>query len=77
MALTKAMVIFDPASRKVLRIYVAEDDDHYAQFHEPFVVGEGERFTYMNIQGDPRYRSSLPRAENAVAAAMGYPPVHL
>lgn len=77
MALTKAMVVFDPASRKVLRIYVADDDAHYAQFHEGVVVGPGERFTYMNIQGDPHLRSSLPKAENAVAAAMGYPPVHL
>ena len=71
MALTKAMVVFDrlTSGQKTLRIYVAEDDEHYANFHEPFVVGPGEAFTYMNIQGNPAYRSSLARAQNAIAAA--------
>ena len=72
---TKAMVIYDPVSAQVRRIVVAEDDAHY-DAHHVSTVGQGESYTYIrfNLGEDPQFRSSLPKAIDAVTRVTGRAP---
>jgi hypothetical protein len=70
------MVIYDVASAEVRRIIVAEEDRHYDAHHLP-TVGDGEAHTFIEFIMDdgPDYRSSLAKAQEAVARATGrFPP---